>query len=301
MPDLAITDAPALLGADTEGDDLFPIIDSSASAGSKGKSITREELGEAMLLTQAISDAIVTIDTPKVVYVDAANGNNATAEIGNPAKPFATFAAAYAAGVALAANFALQFGVGTYEYTPSESEASFNYCARMAGAGIALTSVTINGSRPTVTNQNGGQGYNVIQVQVDNLNLTITALGAGVEETDSNTYNCGDGGDVTIYGNGKVATILCNGGSEAASTGANVNPGSGGVITLRNLDCRSLSYSVAQGTGGGGGSASDGELLADGCDLRGTSNTAGVTTLGRCSYDQGLFSITNDKGGNAAY
>lgn len=245
--------------------------------------------------------AALNVTTPKVVYVDAVNGNNATGEIGNPTKPFATFPAGYAAGVTTANAFCLHFAAGTYEYTPSDSEASFQYCVRMIGAGISLTTVTINGSRQPVVNQNGVHGYSMTQVQVDDLALTINAQGSGVEENDGlGPYLCGDGGDITLYGSGQIAIALCNGGSEISSTWPTVTPGSGGTITLRDLNCRSMSFSVAQGTGAGG-AASDGELLLDGCDIRGTSNSGATTTVGRCSYDAALFTITNDKGGNAAY
>lgn len=57
MSDLAITAATALLGADTASGDLFPVVDVSA-ATPKGRSITRDELGTAMVATSALTTAL---------------------------------------------------------------------------------------------------------------------------------------------------------------------------------------------------------------------------------------------------
>lgn len=57
MSDLAITAATALLGADTASGDLFPVVDVSASTP-KGRSITRDELGTAMVATSALTTSL---------------------------------------------------------------------------------------------------------------------------------------------------------------------------------------------------------------------------------------------------
>lgn len=54
MSDLAIGAAPSLTGAQSASGDLFPVVDVSASAGSKGKSMTRDELGDAITRTPAV-------------------------------------------------------------------------------------------------------------------------------------------------------------------------------------------------------------------------------------------------------
>jgi len=58
MSNLAITSAPLLTGVNTASGDLFPLVDVSASAGSKGSAITRDELGDAMTRTAAMSAAL---------------------------------------------------------------------------------------------------------------------------------------------------------------------------------------------------------------------------------------------------
>ena len=57
MSDLAITAATAITGANTASEDLFPIVDVSASTP-KGRSITRDELGTAMVATSALTTAL---------------------------------------------------------------------------------------------------------------------------------------------------------------------------------------------------------------------------------------------------
>ena len=57
MPDLAITAATAILGSNTASGDLFPVVDVSASTP-KGRSITRDELGTAMVATSALTTAL---------------------------------------------------------------------------------------------------------------------------------------------------------------------------------------------------------------------------------------------------
>ena len=57
MSDLAITAATAILGSNTASGDLFPVVDVSASTP-KGRSITRDELGTAMVATSALTTAL---------------------------------------------------------------------------------------------------------------------------------------------------------------------------------------------------------------------------------------------------
>ena len=58
MSDLTISAAATLTGAQTSSGDLFPLLDISASAGSKGSKITRDELGLAMVATGALSAVV---------------------------------------------------------------------------------------------------------------------------------------------------------------------------------------------------------------------------------------------------
>lgn len=57
MSDLAITAATAITGANTASGDLFPVVDVSATTP-KGRSITRDELGTAMVATSALTTAL---------------------------------------------------------------------------------------------------------------------------------------------------------------------------------------------------------------------------------------------------
>lgn len=58
MSDLAISAATSITGANTASGDLLPLVDISASTGAKAKSITRDELGDAMTRTAALIAAL---------------------------------------------------------------------------------------------------------------------------------------------------------------------------------------------------------------------------------------------------
>lgn len=245
--------------------------------------------------------AALNVTTPKVVYVNAVNGNNATGEIGNPTKPFSTFAAGYAAGRATATSFAMHFAEGDYDYVPNDLEGSFLYCVAIRGAGNNLTNISISAARDDVQNAGGTPGYNIPNLQIDGLTFRATTSGGGVDESDSNSYTCGNGGSINIHGTAKVADINSAGGSEVASTGSTVAGGNGGVVTMTGgLDCRSCSFALSAGTGGAA-NGTIGEINADNCDLRGVVSVSTPSTIGRCSYTAADFNVTNDKGGNAAY
>jgi hypothetical protein len=288
---------------------LLDLIDAGIVTPANAREAIRQAGGDALCTLEAVRALAASgsgssggaITVPKVVFVDATNGDNGTAVIGDPSKPYQTFAAGYAAGRATAAAFAMELGAGSHDYYPSVSEASLEFCVRISGRGINLTSLNIYGDRPTESNQNGTKGYS-INTQVDNLTILINASGASVSESDMQTYTCGDGGDITLFGTAKLSSVFSNGGSESsASSGiTTMMPGNGGIVNIRGLDCRSLNFSVFQGTAQGG-SVSDGTLSFDNCDLRGSINSGAYISAGRCSYDSGSFFVTNDKGGNATY
>ncbi len=90
MSDLAIGAAPSLTGAQSASGDLFPVVDVSASAGSKGKSMTRDELGDAMNRTAAMIAALA-------AKLDKAGGTMTgvlTAAAGSASAPSITFTGA---------------------------------------------------------------------------------------------------------------------------------------------------------------------------------------------------------------
>lgn len=90
MSNLAITSAPLLTGVNTASGDLFPLVDVSASAGSKGSAITRDELGDAMTRTAAMIAALA-------AKLDLAGGTMTgvlTAAAGSASAPSITFTGA---------------------------------------------------------------------------------------------------------------------------------------------------------------------------------------------------------------
>jgi len=240
------------------------------------------------------------LSAAKVIFVDSVNGNNLTAEIGNAAKPYATFAAGYSAGRATSANFIIQFAAGVYTYTPDPGESDFLYCIAMRGVSDGLTTVNIVASRPDVENNTGYSGYNIVDVKVDDLTLTINVNGGNVSESDSSSYTCGSGGIIRLSGKATIYSIDSNGGSEISSTVTSIYPGDGGSVELEGLNCQNMTISLAPGNASGL-TALPGVLVADACDLRGVNNNTATITLGRCSYTSSSLTITDDKGGNASY
>ena len=92
MSDLAITAATAITGANTASGDLFPVVDVSASTP-KGRSITRDELGTAMVATGALAAALaaklpLSGGTMTGVLVNSTNGAASTPVLQLTGTPF---------------------------------------------------------------------------------------------------------------------------------------------------------------------------------------------------------------------
>ena len=92
MSDLAITAATAILGSNTASGDLFPVVDVSASTP-KGRSITRDELGTAMVATSALTTALAAkLDkaggTMTGALVNSTNGAASTPVLALTGTPF---------------------------------------------------------------------------------------------------------------------------------------------------------------------------------------------------------------------
>lgn len=241
-----------------------------------------------------------TISTPKVIYVEA-NGNDGTAEIGNPAKPYANGTTAFNAGQATAQPFVMRFGMG--EFTVASSAGS-GYCRAVFGSGVMVdgteecTLLTWEAYGSGSTNATGGNA-GTVDLQAYHIHLYVIAVGGSVSVDDGNTYTSGNGGTVTVRGHAAVSVDVRGGGIGNLESGA-VNGGNGGSITLAGAILIGSEGLRGEGGVGSGSNGSDGTLAADGVDLRGAT-TSGFSsiTLGRCSYTTGL-SIT-DKGGNAEY
>lgn len=226
-----------------------------------------------------------TISTPRIIYV-AKNGSDSTGEVGNPAKPFLTGTVAWTTGQAAAQDFVLHFGWGFYTlYTSGQAT---GYLQGIVGAGPTMTTVEVETS-----NAYGPAGEVTLSLHHVYARILTTGISAGSGSGENGQH----AGNVSLTG---IADIVIN-----ADGGAGDGSGSGGNGSYINLSGPlrlrgGLAISSVSGAGGESGSAGgSGALDADGCDLRGSVYCANIG-LARCSYTTGL-TITNDRGGNAAY
>lgn len=305
MPDLTISDATRLTGADSASGDLFPVVDVSASTGSKGRSITRDELGSAMVKTPAVTSAISASIAlkPKIIFVDATNGNDSTAVVGDPTKPYQSLGTAYAIGVATASNFELSLSANATQYTLTLNADLSPYCLGMRGAGVRLTSVLLNAMGSPVENADGSDAFDGHGgFTINDLTVIIAASGGASTGTNPGTYKGGNGGNWVFHGNAFISGE-CNGGSAATSDMENciMTGGDGGIIRLSGgLVTNALMTNYGGSSDGTAGTV--GPLYGDGCDLRLFVSSSTDITFGRCSYSSSYIpSISNDRGGNAAY
>ena len=240
------------------------------------------------------------ISNPKVIYVTA-NGNDGTAEIGNPTKPYLTLLAAYNAGVSSATNFALSVGVGSFILPVTGNLSAL--CRQINGVGQspALTLVSIAPNFSTeVTNTNGSPGPN-IAIAINNVYLVVNTIGQNVLANDGNSYTAGDGGSVEITGFGVVDIISSGGNGVAPGVGSGfVTGGNAGSIAVSGPIIANGNLLSSKGLGYNDADGSDGPITLDNCDIRGATIQTSALTLGRCSYTSGI-AVTNDKGGNAAW
>lgn len=247
---------------------------------------------------------------PRTYYVTT-TGNNATAEPGNPAKPYATATAAYDALIASGFASKIKLGVGSFTLSTGGTNLLSGLVAiEGEGAGDAssfATSLTID-TRPSgiSTNANGANGGSVrFWLEVNNLVLSIDTRGQSVTCTEEEaTYNAGNGGQVEIRGTARILSVLTSGGGNEASSAGTVSPGNGGDIDIKSMSpFATATIDSNGGTGYPTGVGAIGAISIDGTDIRSLSfmTTGGSLTVGRCSYQSGTLSITSDAGGNAAY
>jgi hypothetical protein len=188
------------------------------------------------------------ISNPGVAYV-MSDGDNSTGEIGNPAKPFLTAAAAVTAFGAVT-SMSFVFGVGTFTANAILDALAANPSANchITGQGSARTIVNMtwvgeqgeegmSGEPGVVTDGLGGDGFDMTITSDHSADIRITATG-------------GVGG---------------TGGTNTGETGTGGGGGPGGSIggTLRGVYG---SLTGTPGTGGveGGGPEGDGTPGADG-------------------------------------
>ncbi|CAB4167568.1 hypothetical protein UFOVP861_32 [uncultured Caudovirales phage] len=244
-----------------------------------------------------------TISTPQVYYVEttANGGNDATGVVGNPSLPYATGTAAEAAGHTAAVPFVIRLGVspvgGPHTIYLTDRPLS-SYLTSIIGLGDQASGLQIINSPPASTPGNNGlSGYDNILYLYD-LGAAITCNGGVPTPIDTETLNGGGAGTLTVNGRCLINSIQADGGPPL-----NTGTGGNGATVILNGNVKLLNISIVGGSNPDCATGTDGNLCADGADLRQLpSCTASYTAFGRCSYDNAVFAtITNDYGGNAVY
>lgn len=229
------------------------------------------------------------ISIAKTAWIETAanGGNDATAEIGNPAKPFATMQAAYDHADAPRTFYV---GAGTHAGISTTGAVNIN----ILGLGISVTAITLiksttaaaqttvqdlgvhtftattighNPTSPADVNTDGNLGSNVNLRNVRALSVYVKGQGGGGYDADTdNGWSGGSAGTFNSYGRCWIDNIYGqggNGGEGGPSGGAGGSGGNGAVLNLFNGD-RIGAFNIDGGSGGGGsflGSGGDaGEL-----------------------------------------
>jgi hypothetical protein len=240
MADLTISSAATLTAATLATGDLIPVLDVSADAGSKGSNITAAELSK-----------FVAISNPGVAYVRT-DGDNDTAEIGNPAKPYETAQAAWVALKALHNNtndaHVFNIGFGEFDLDLTLTEIAAGYELFVTGEGGSVSSI---------------------------LNITNSEAAA-----DGLPGAPGSGGsDGVDY---PVDYPDFGGNAEPGGTG---NPGGSGsplamALTISSNQSVLVNLSVSGGSGGEGGQGGQGGQGGDGYVIGGTAGVGGDGGVG---------------------
>lgn len=243
---------------------------SAATAPTSGQVLTATSGTAATWQTPSAGG---TIATPCVYYVET-TGNDGTGAVGNPALPYATAGAAYAAGVTAAVNFGLMLGVGAFTLTLAADSSA--YFKQAMGCGPDLTDFTISGTPAAA--ETGVAGY-AVTLNITDLALTLTLNGGAA--TGGSAETGGSGAIQTLKGSNCNITVTGNGGNSESGDG-------GGASTLRfDGTFKVIATNLTGGTPGGAGAAgSAGYLEMDNCDLRACiySPAPAGSTFGRCSY-----------------
>ena len=231
------------------------------------------------------------ISNPQVIYVRS-DGDDLTGEIGNPGLPFETADAAYDAGVASAAPFSLNLGVGYFTITKQQLSPFFRGAegAISDAYNTSLTSLTVVAIPDSVVDDNGATS-NGANLGIANLELNLFLNGGGVTGPSAGSYTPGAGGNIYLYGGATCrVNVSADGGSNSSSSAG----GAGGTIVL-NGPMQVNSVSVIGPDGG-----SQGYLQAFGCDFRAAVLPTVNVSLGGCAIASGYGGYT-DKGGNSIW
>jgi len=239
---------------------------------------------------------------PKTVFVSASIGNNATAEVGNPAKPFLTAQEAFNAWVALSAPGRLHVMDGSVGGITLTTDMGYDLHITGAGPWCNLGGFYADGvdggpadeGSPGLT---GGNGYSFRLTSDWSVNLgAITGNGGpgsnGGVSVDIDTA----GGDGGASSDAKLYHILCesvtlrggDGGYEGGSGYGGNQGGVGGSLSnaiLIGVHCDGNGISMTEGAGGFGStfSGSNGSLATTvtvlDCVCYAEFSIAGVTGL----------------------
>lgn len=232
------------------------------------------------------------ISNPHVIYVRS-DGDDPTGEIGNPGMPFQTADAAYDAGVASAAPFSLNLGVGSFTITKPQLSTYFRGASGVPGStyGTCLTVLTVNATAPTAIDDNASSS-NGAALGIDHIEIYLTVDGGSVTGADPGSYSAGTGGSVYLSGTATCRVAVSSRGGQNSS---GMNGGSGGTINLVG-PMFMLAVDVSGDSGG-----SNGYLDAFGVDFRNMSMSHGTNRLAGCAYLTGTMGSFSDMGGNSAW
>lgn len=235
--------------------DVLPVVDDTDSTTKKA---TIQQIVDLVPIPE-----LLVISTPLVAYIET-DGNDTTAEVGNPAKPFETAQAAYDAldGDGTGSGV-LQFGVGTFGniFMPAQDYYRWNPQIIIRGRGWPRT--TLTSIQPVVGHQQTFPiDLQAFDIQIETIDCGAVLGTPGTEEAQ----NGGDGMDaspIIIRSDGSLKVMQTNavGGDGGAAYDNGESPtnggngGNGGYVHLYDV----LIYGINV-SGGSLGSAAQGGI-----------------------------------------
>lgn len=186
------------------------------------------------------------ISMTRTLYIDA-GGDNATAEIGNPSKPFSTAQAAFDAALAAAGNYLLKFGVGSFG-TIVVPTGGWPSRIAISGCGYSvsrLTGITATGA----VGANGTSGASPTPGAAGGAAKAVSIRSDGTINIGVLNCNGGAGGS-----GGGYAGIYAADGNPGATGSAGGTGGNGGAIELVGVV-----FDQIRNDGGNGGAGGEGQ------------------------------------------
>ena len=200
----------------------------------------------------------------KVCYVQT-TGDDDSAEVGNPAKPFATAQAAFNAGVSLGA-FSMRFGVGSFGGIVVTADMDYN-CG-LFGEGYGISVITgINGNSadapsppdddsPGFSAGNAKRLYFVSDGSVDVTSVTSNGGAGGLGGVNDQTGgNGGAGGFIRLVGLNGSGVCESKGGDPGAGGGLGAAGNGGDAAEACVSRCTFAAITHIPGLGASGGSS----------------------------------------------